>query len=402
MRALNAEIAIVGGGTTGRVAALLAADNGFDCALIERRPDPAAAQTPDDARILTLTLASQKILRAAGAWQCLAPPDVGRFERMHVWDENGAGRLDFDCRQLGRGTLGYTVSQGALTQALARAGRDRAQVCAGVEVAEIAPADNAIRLTLSDGRTLRAKLLIAADGGNSGIRRLAGIDYDVRAYQQAAVAGVVRSELSHERTARQRFLSDGPIAFLPMADQHYNGLVWSTTPEQAARLLSMDEDEFQEAAARAFDDRLGALVCRSGRQSFPLCRAQARRYCTERVALLGDAAHCVHPLAGLGANFGLLDAACLTQVITQARMKRRDYGALRTLGRYERWRKGENFVAMMTLEGLKYLFEIQTGPLPLIRNVGMGLFNASRLLKNTTMRLATGLEGDLPDVARNG
>lgn len=402
MNLLNTEIIIVGGGITGSAMALLAANNGFDCALVERRARAAVVPTQEDPRILTLTLASRQILRAAGVWQRLVPADVGQFERIHVWDENGAGCLDFDCGQLARPHLGYTVSQGMLATTLARLSQARVCAYTGAEVAGVVESDKHIRVTLSDGRVLRAQLLIAADGHESKTRQLAGIEHDVRAYRQAAIAGVVKSERGHGRTARQRFLTDGPIALLPMASPNYSGLVWSTTPEHADQLLAMSAEDFQLTAARATDQCLGALTCDSRRLSFPLRRAQARRYCVARVALLGDAAHSAHPLAGLGANLGLLDAACLAQILYEARIKRRDYGGIRTLSKYERWRKGENFIAMMTLEGLKYLFEAQTRPVPLLRNVGMRLFNSSRLLKNATMCLATGLEGDLPDIARNG
>ena len=256
-------------------------------------------------------------------------------------------------------------------------------------------------MELSDGREVSAKLLIAADGTGSKIRQLAGIDYDARQYGQTAVASIVRTELLHEHVARQRFLRNGPIAFLPLADQNRCGVVWSTTPGQAVELLDMDEARFQQTLADAFEGRLGAISDSGVRQSFPLQRAQARHYCSDRIALIGDAAHCVHPLAGLGANLGLLDAASLFQVISKARMKQRDFGSMTVLRKYERWRKGENFMVMMALEGLKYLFENQTLPLPPLRNAGMGLYNSFQTLKNITMRRATGLDGDLPDIVKN-
>ena len=154
--------------------------------------------------------------------------------------------------------------------------------------------------------------------------------------------------------------------------------------------------------ADAFEHTLGAIPDIGVRRSFPLQRAQARRYCSNRIALVGDAAHCVHPLAGLGANLGLLDVASLFQVISEAGMRGRDPGSTAVLRKYERWRKGENFMVMMALESLKYLFENQTLPVPPLRNAGMGLYNSFQALKNFTMRRATGLDGDLPDFVKQG
>ena len=279
-----------------------------------------------------------------------------------------------------------------------RAGLHSVSVHAGAEPARLSGAGNGISVTLNDGREVSAKLLVAADGTRSKVRQLAGIGYPVHQYRQTAVAGIVRTELSHGQVARQRFLSNGPLAFLPMADPNHCGVVWSTAPGHADDLLAMDEAAFQQALGEAFEHTLGAVTGVGVRQGFPLQRAQALRYCSDRIALVGDAAHCVHPLAGMGANLGLLDVAALFQIINTAGRKGRDPGGTALLRKYERWRKGENYMVMMTLEGLKYLFENQTLPIPGLRNAGMELFNSFQALKNFTMRRATGLAGDLPDL----
>ena len=399
-RAPDTELLITGGGVIGSTMALLAASAGIDCILVERNRRPATEARTEDARMLALTPASGKILTRVQAWQQLAEQDIGLFRQMHVWDENGSGSLFFDSADIGLPALGHIVPQNLLVGALesARAGLHGISVHAGAEPAHLSDAGNAISVTLSDGREVSAKLLVAADGTGSKVRQLAGIGYPVHQYRQTAVAGIVRTELNHGQVARQRFLSDGPLAFLPMTDPNHCGVVWSTAPGHADDLLAMDEAAFQQALGEAFEHTLGAVTGVGARQCFPLQRAQARRYCSDRIALVGDAAHCVHPLAGLGANLGLLDVAALFQIINTAGRKGRDPGGAALLRKYERWRKGENYMVMMTLEGLKYLFENQTLPIPGLRNAGMELFNSFQALKNFTMRRATGLAGDLPDL----
>ena len=402
-RPADTELLIVGGGVVGGSMALLAASNGIECILVERNCVAATKTAAEDARVLALTPASRKILSAVGVWQQLAE-GPGLFKRMHVWDENGTGNLYFDSADIGQATLAYTVRQNTLVGALesVRADLSGVTLCAGAEPVALSDDHRAIRVKLSDGRELSAKLLVAADGTGSKVRQLAGMDYAVRQYGQTAVASIVRTAVGHGQIARQRFLTDGPLAFLPLADPHRCGVVWSTTPAQAAELLAMEKAAFQLALADAFEHTLGAVPDTGVRHSFPLQRAQARRYCRDRIALVGDAAHCVHPLAGLGANLGLLDAASLFQVISEAGTRGRDPGSAAVLRKYERWRKGENFMVMMALESLKYLFENQTLPVPPLRNAGMGLYNSFQALKNFTMRRATGLDGDLPDIVMHG
>ena len=401
---LDTEVLVVGGGVIGCSMALLAAASGSECILVERNSSFATGTPAADARTLAVSLASRQILSAIKAWQQLPEEETGRFEHMHVWDENGAGSLHFDSADIGQPTLGYIVPQNVLVGAMESilAQHPGISVCAGAEPESLSGDEKAIRLRFNDGKEVSAKLLIAADGAGSRVRQLAGMDYALHRYGQSAVAAVVTTAEEHGHTARQRFLTDGPLAFLPMADPHRCGVVWSTTPARAEELLAVEQAEFQQVLADAFEHTLGAVTDVGIRQGFPLQRAQARHYCSERVVLVGDAAHCVHPLAGMGANLGLLDAASLFQVINEAGRKGRDPGRMAVLRRYERWRKGENYMVMMTLEGLKYLFENQALPIPPLRNAGMGLYDSFQALKNFTMRRATGLAGDLPDIANNG
>jgi len=393
---------VVGAGVIGGSMALMLAMHGIECVLVEREMADRREATADDPRALALTLASQRILHFINVWKQLAPSDAGEFKRMHVWDKNGSAEVNFNCDDIAQSALGYIVRQTGLTGAIqtVQEFHPSLQILNGVSPVNVSSGRREITLKLNDGSSITSKLVIAADGTRSKMRQLAGIDYDLHSYNQTAVASIVNTEISHERVARQQFMDAGPIAFLPMSDEYQCAVVWSTAPEHADELLDLEQDAFHQVLQDIFESRLGSINTSGGRSGFPLQRAEARHYCTDRVVLIGDAAHCVHPLAGLGANLGLLDAASLFDVLCNARLLQRDFGSMRVLRKYERWRKGENFMVMMVLESFKYVFENQTSPVPEMRNVGMGLFNSMQACKNFITRRATGLAGDLPAIAK--
>jgi len=400
-KAPDADVIIVGGGLTGSTLAGLLATHGIECLIVEERP-PDTGGKKNDPRVLAVTLASAHILQAARAWKYLPQESIGFFRRMQVWDENGDGDIEFDSAELCEATLGYIIEQGALEQAVARSNGEFP------DIERLQPAVPAVlqmenglaSLVLEDGKKLTARLIVGADGGRSRVRALAGIACSVYDYHQQAVACVVESEHPHDSIARQRFLTEGPLAFLPMAASHTSGIVWSTTRQQAGELLHMDESEFNQALAEASAYRLGAVVHSGPRAGFPLQHAHAEHYCLPRLALIGDAAHTVHPLAGQGANLGLLDAAALAEIITAARQERRDIGNLGVLRRYERWRRGENLLMMKTLQAFKLLFASKLPMVRTLRNAGLDLMDMMTPVKNLVMRRASGLSGDLPLAAR--
>lgn len=399
---LDADVIIVGGGLVGCTLAALLAKNEFRCLIIEERDTTGNSVTRIDPRALAITRASVNILRAAGAWQHLSKNRIGYFSEMHVWDENGTGKIHFDSAELCEPALGYIIEQTILEQALRQSleGNEYVKWYQPAIPSSLALEENRITVVLEDGSNLNARLLVAADGARSRIRTLAGIDYPQHDYHQQAVACVVEAEKPHVQVARQRFLHNGPLAFLPMADQKQCGIVWSTSPEHASALLAMDEQEFNQTLAQAFDQVLGEVLSSGPRASFPLQHAQAKQYCRPRLVLAGDAAHTVHPLAGQGANLGLLDAAALSEVVLDARNRNRDIGAYQVLRRYERWRKGENYIMLRILQGFKYLFESNLEIIRHCRNMGLDFTDAATPLKHMIMRYAMGLTGDLPASAR--
>ena len=255
-------------------------------------------------------------------------------------------------------------------------------------------------MRLNDGREFTTRLLVGADGAQSKVRQLAGIDTGGWKYDQKAVVANVRTAEPHQETAWQRFLPTGPLAFLPLHDGRCS-IVWSTTPEQADALLALDEYAFRPRRWRKHSNCGWARSFEVGpRGAFPLRLQHAHAYVKAGIALIGDAAHVVHPLAGQGVNLGLLDAATLAEVIADAIADYRDFASLKALRRYERWRKGDNLLMLGVMDGLKRLFGISLPPVPLLRNIGLNLTDAAGPLKNMIIRRAMGLVGDLPRLAR--
>ncbi|NKB36244.1 MAG: hypothetical protein GKR93_03625 [Gammaproteobacteria bacterium] len=400
---LDAQVLIVGGGLAGNTLAGLLAAKNLDCIVIEAGSQNKIQLKPTaDPRALALTYASQRILKSFGAWQQVPENRLGHFRRMQVWDENGKGEVNFDSADICQPRLGFILEQSVLQDSLQRSvsAMPSIRVCYDSVISQIEWHDEGISVLLENGQKLSAKLLVGADGGHSKSRELAGINSVEHDYRQHALACLVQTTLPHEDVARQRFLSKGPLAFLPMHNARECGVVWSTQPQHAQELLSMDKDEFNLELAEAFEYRLGEIKKTDLRSSFPLRRAQADVYCKERFALIGDAAHSVHPLAGQGANLGLLDAASLAQLVLKAQAANRDIAGRSVLRAYERWRKFENKIMMMTLEGFKYTFENQSGPVPVLRNRALDFANSIVPLKHSIMRHAMGLNGDLPELAK--
>ena len=400
---LNTEVIIAGAGITGAALAALLAVHGITCALIETRPRKKARRRIDSSRVLAINLASRNILKKTGAWAAIPRDRIGRFRKIQVWDENGTGAVHFDSAELYEPTMGYMIAQNILEDSLeaALAATDKVQWHRPNEPIGLKTRPEQIEINLDDGRQLSAKLLVAADGFTSKVRKLAGIHYKTKDYQQSALTCVAETELPHRHTARQRFMRRGPLAFLPMAGAKQCAIVWSTTPQQANELATMDKKSFHKLLAEAFEQQAGEIIKTGPRAVFPLARAQTTHYCRPRLALVGDAAHSVHPLAGQGANLGLLDTASLVEIILLAKAKKRDLGSFSLLRRYERWRRSENCIMMMLLEGFKYLFENQFSAIPWLRNAGMNLFDASKPIKYQVMKQAMGLAGELPKIACN-
>ncbi len=396
------DVVVAGGGMVGAALACALGGTALRVAVLEGQVLETLRPGPEpDLRVVALTRASQRILAAVGAWEGIADWRVSPFREMRVWDAAGSGAIHFDAAAIGEPLLGWIVENRVIQHALLR----RLEAFSNIDVlcpATLALASvhqEAVHLQLEDGTGLSARLLVGADGAGSRVRHLAGIGTSGWGYDQRAVVATVRTESAHGETAWQRFLPTGPLAFLPLHDGRCS-IVWSTTPEQAEHLLGLEPDAFARELGEALDWRLGRVVEVGQRGAFPLRLQHARAYTRPRIALIGDAAHVVHPLAGQGVNLGLLDAACLAEVLTDATVAGTDPGSYRVVRRYERWRKGDNLPMMAVLDGFKRLFGSELAPVRLVRNLGLGLTDTLGPVKNLLARHAAGLAGDLPRLAR--
>lgn len=404
MTASDYDLLIVGGGMVGSTLACALGVADLKIALLEGMPlDRIRPGVNLDSRVSAISHASRRIFAAVGAWDGIAAWRVSPFRDMRVWDAAGFGGIHFDSAAMGESSLGWIIENRVIQSALL----ERARQLPTVELLCPAALDTVEALEngrwwarLRDGRELTTRLLVGADGAESKVREMAGIKTSGWNYGQHAVVANVRTAEPHQATAWQRFLPTGPLAFLPLADGCCS-IVWATTPERAGALLTLDESDFAQALAEAFDWRLGAILEVGPRLAFPLRRQHAHAYVKPGLALIGDAAHVIHPLAGQGVNLGLLDAAALAEVILDAVAAGHDLGSLKVLRRYERWRKGDNLLMMGVMDGFKRLFGATPPPVRLLRNLGLNLTDAAGPLKHRIARRAMGLDGDLPRLARD-
>ena len=398
----SVDIAIIGGGMVGLALAAAFKDSDLRIAVIEGCvPDDKLDELPD-VRVSALSRSSETILRNLGAWQGIEQRRSSPYYGMEVWEQDSFAKIEFDAQCMAQPDLGHIVENRVIQLALLEQVQKQGNVTLFMPArcATLAVGEQESWLTLDNGQAMTAKLVVGADGANSWLRRQMDIPLTHWDYGHSALVANVKTADPHNHIARQIFTPHGPLALLPMSQPNMCSIVWSTEPDRAEQLLAMDEHDFNKALTSEFDARLGLCEVMGTRTAFPLKMRYARDFVVERVALVGDAAHTIHPLAGQGVNLGLLDAASLAQEVLELWKQGQDIGSKRNLRSYERWRKAEAAKMIAAMQGFRDLFSGDNPAKKLVRGIGLSLAGQLPGAKDEIMRRALGLKGELPELAR--
>lgn len=376
--------------------------SGLRVAVIEQAgPAPVAADAAPELRVSAINAASERLLAKLGVWEAILALRASRYHGMEVWDRDSFGRIAFDDASLGYSHLGHIIENGVIHRALWQKAQQLQEVTlmAPAEVQQVAWGENEVFLTLKDGNMLTAKLVVGADGARSWLREKADIPLTSWDYRHHALVATIRTAEPHGAVARQAFHGDGILAFLPLSDPHLCSIVWSLSQEEAQRMQQADEASFNQALNLAFDNRLGLCQVESERLVFPLTGCYARQFAAHRLALVGDAAHTIHPLAGQGVNLGFMDAAALIDEVRRLHGQGKDFGQHFYLRRYERSRKHSAALMLAGMQGFRELFAGSNPAKKLLRDLGLKLADTLPGVKPQLIRQAMGLN-DLPDWLR--
>lgn len=390
------DVIILGAGIVGLVTANLCAKHNFKVALVDKQIPSTWNPNQVDVRCSAITRRTQNVLRSLGVWDSIVESRISPYQRMEVWDALSEGEINFDAREIEEVDLGHIVENSLMAQMLWEKLFHKENVdrfVPGIPLSFNRKSDHVI-LQLEDGTALTAQLLIGADGAKSWLRQALDIKTKGWDYQQNALVATITTEMPHKATARQCFLKDEILAFLPLSDPFLTTIVWSTSKEKSSSLLKLDENSFCKELAHAFDYRLGKILQVGERKHFPLAMQHAEKYSDDRMALVGDAAHVIHPLAGQGVNLGIYDAEALVEILKQAKQKREkgyDLGQALLLRRYERARKGHTLATMAAMEFFKRVFNQESSLLQGIRGLGIKAVNRSKFLKRKLIQQAMGI-----------
>ncbi|WP_121060543.1 UbiH/UbiF/VisC/COQ6 family ubiquinone biosynthesis hydroxylase [Chachezhania antarctica] len=397
----DSDILIIGGGLNGPVLALALAGAGHSVTVIDALPAPVRHDPGFDGRGYALALASQRLLATLGLWPAVAaeaqPILEIRVTDGHAGQGPGPFWMGFDHAEIEEGPMGYMVEDRHLRAAVLDAVEASPNVTPlnGRQVVSQDVGPTGVTLQLDDGTSLSGRLLIGADGRGSGTATRAGIQRLTRSYGQTALVAAIGHTLPHGGTAHQFFLPEGPLAILPLTSDR-SSIVWTTSTEAATELQALNDDDFLTALRPRFGDYLGDLSLAGARFSYPLGLTLAYDFTAPRVALVGDAAHGMHPIAGQGLNVGLRDIAALAEVLTDAKRRGEDIGATDVLLRYQEWRRFDAVSLAMATDGFNRLFSNDNPLLRMGRDLGMGLVQSLPGLRRTFIREAAGLSGTLP------
>ncbi len=396
----SVDVAIVGGGMVGLAVACGLQGSGLRVAVLEKH-QPTSKQAALSLRVSAINAASERLLTRLGVWDAVLADRASGYHGMEVWDQDSFGHIAFDDKAFGFSHLGHIVENDVIHRALwnkASHSKDITLI-APADLQQVAFGENDAFISLKFGDMLSARLVVGADGANSWLRKQADIPLTWWDYKHHALVATIRTTEPHQSVARQVFHGEGILAFLPLSDPHLCSIVWSLPPTEAERMQAADPDVFTQALAVAFDMRLGLLTLESERETFPLTGRFARQFAAHRLALVGDAAHTIHPLAGQGVNLGFMDAAELIAELKRLHKEGKDIGQHLHLRRYERSRKHSAALMLASMQGFRELFAGTNPAKKLLRDVGLKLADTLPGVKPQLLRQAMGLH-DLPDWLR--
>ena len=400
----DTDIAIVGGGLNGPALAIALAKQGLSVTVIDSLPETVRKNAAFDGRAYALAMASVRLLRAIGVWQRVEDHSQPMLEIKVSDGRAGEGPspffLHFDHAEIEEGPMGHMLEDRYLRRAFLEAMKDEPKI---TQLRDTVVAQEVVsggmRVTLESGKTLSCQLLVGSDGRASGTAQRAGIKRTGWGYGQTALVAAIAHELPHNGVAHQFFMPPGPLAILPLPG-NVSSIVWSETDETAARFAALSDADFMEVLRPRFGDFLGDIKLLGKRFTYPLNLTLANHFVGERVALIGDAAHGMHPIAGQGLNAGLRDVAALAQVLDEARKRGEDIAARDVLARYQQWRRFDTATLALVTDATNKLFSNDNPILRFGRDLGMGAINAMPTLRRSFIREAAGLTGDLPDLMK--
>ncbi len=403
------DLVVAGAGMVGATAACLFAKQGLRVGLLDSKPvadgQADTIHPRGDSRVSAVNIASMNIFQALEVWQTMLDKRVSRYHAMHVWEQGSDAAISFDAQALGQPQLGFIIENSVIVSALIEKLRQNynVSIMENTSLSQRQIHKDKLVLVTEDNKSLECGLLVGADGAQSKVRELCDIDTASFDYEQDAIVTRVTTEKGHRKTAWQSFLPTGPVAMLPLQDGRCS-IVWSCDRaggmDCADRLMDLSDDAFCKVLSGYFDQHLGPVLECDERFRFPLRQYHAAHYISKYTALVGDAAHITHPLAGLGANIGFMDVAALAEVVEAARTNGRNIANHSVLRRYERWRKGENALVLGMMKGFKTVFGQSQEPIKTARRLGLNLADRIPPLKAQFAKYAMGLSGDLPEICK--
>jgi len=411
------DVLIIGGGMVGLTTALAIRRNSqLSVAIVDTQP-LSEITTEADVRVSAINAVSQQLFNNLDVWHDINAMRCQPYQKMHIWDKAGYGHIDFDLNDLSTrehdGQLGWIIENSIIRQALWQKAEQDSGICFFTQekLTNISMGESEVFASFANQAPITAKLVVGADGARSWVREQMKMPLTFRDYDHHAIVATIATPQGHQSTAWQVFLETGPLAFLPLSVKSAEkmdtcSIVWSTSPEEAKRLTELSASDFAKELTVAADGKLGDISLLSERFTFPLTMRYAQDFIKDRVVLVGDAAHTIHPLAGQGVNLGLLDAACLAETLTQAIEEQQPITSSEqwlsaiALKQYQRWRKTEAAEMIAAMETIKQTFTPQQAPLKFLRGIGMSLINQISPVKKLMIKQALGYKRHLPNVMK--